>query len=506
MAAKRARNAGHSKGDSIPRTLLPDVVDAALDAIVTIDWTGRVVQWNRAAERIFGRSREDAMGEPLADLIIPPDLRSAHWAGLDRAVNGGKARILDRRIELRALRADGEEFPVELTVTRASESPAHFTGFIRDMSELKAAKLRDTSRERLLASAEDLAHLGSWELDLRTGEALWSDEMYRIHGLEAGSAEPGVELVLEHTHADDRERVRQALSTVVDNPAEIPPEGIMDEYRVLRPDGSTRHLRWHGRVEWEDGRPVRWIGAGQDISDLRLTERELQAHYALNQALREWASFEEGAVSLLRRLGTALDWHMGALWLWDDAKQSLGCRAFWTPPDVDGGAFEATTRRTTFRSGDGVPGQVWATGRPVVAGLHSNLDFVRSESANKAGLRTGLAFPAVGQGGPVLVLSFYSFDTHLPSQRLVRTLESIGGELGRFLDRHRPDLESRPLSARELDVLRLAAEGNSGPEIAEQLVLSPATVKSHFENIYEKLGVSDRAAAVAHALRVGVID
>jgi two-component system nitrate/nitrite response regulator NarL len=62
------------------------------------------------------------------------------------------------------------------------------------------------------------------------------------------------------------------------------------------------------------------------------------------------------------------------------------------------------------------------------------------------------------------------------------------------------------LSARELEVLALAADGNSGPQIAERLILSPATVKTHFQNIYEKLGVCDRAAAVARALRSGLME
>ena len=87
----------------------------------------------------------------------------------------------------------------------------------------------------------------------------------------------------------------------------------------------------------------------------------------------------------------------------------------------------------------------------------------------------------------------------------MRTLTGIGRELGRFLERRRADLVPRRISKRELDVLRLAAEGNTGPRIAEQLVLSPATVKTHFENIYDKLGVSDRAGAVAHAMRIGLI-
>ena len=87
----------------------------------------------------------------------------------------------------------------------------------------------------------------------------------------------------------------------------------------------------------------------------------------------------------------------------------------------------------------------------------------------------------------------------------MRTLTAIGAELGRFLERRRAELGPRPLSEREIEVLLLAAAGLSGPAIAERLVLSPATVKTHFEHIYVKLGVGDRASAVAQALRTGLI-
>lgn len=89
--------------------------------------------------------------------------------------------------------------------------------------------------------------------------------------------------------------------------------------------------------------------------------------------------------------------------------------------------------------------------------------------------------------------------------RLLRTLTGLGDWLGRFLDRRRASLGASPLSARQHEVLRLAAEGLSGPEIARHLVVQPATVKSHLEQIYRRLGVTDRAAAVAVALRTGLI-
>jgi two-component system nitrate/nitrite response regulator NarL len=84
-------------------------------------------------------------------------------------------------------------------------------------------------------------------------------------------------------------------------------------------------------------------------------------------------------------------------------------------------------------------------------------------------------------------------------------MTNIGRELGRFLGSRRAQLVPQQVSAREIEVLQLAAEGLSGPQIAERLFLSPSTVKTHFEHIYEKLGTGDRASAVARALRTGLI-
>ena len=360
--------------------------------------------------------------------------------------------------------------------------------------------------ERLLASAEELAGLGSWALELRTGAIMWSDGMYRIYGYEPGAVEPSTDLAVELAHPVDRARVATALQMIEHDPAAIPEGGIAAEYRIVRPDGATRVLRISGRVERnERGEPARWIGSAQDITEQRLTERELFAHHAVSQALRDWQTFDEGVMGLLRRLAEALEFPVGALWTLGPEGRLIS-RAFWTAPGFDAGDFEITTRRTTFRPGEGVPGRVWQS-REILASadLAENLTLARREAAFAAGLRTGLAFPATVEDETVAVLSFYQADRIPLDDQLLQTLTAIGRQLGRFLSRRRGDLEERRLSDRELEVLRLAAEGNTGPEIAERLVVSRATVKTHFENIYEKLGVGDRAAAVAHALRTGLI-
>jgi DNA-binding NarL/FixJ family response regulator len=149
----------------------------------------------------------------------------------------------------------------------------------------------------------------------------------------------------------------------------------------------------------------------------------------------------------------------------------------------------------------------WRTRHPIITpDIACDPLFRPRDVAIRNGLRSGLVIPAVGSDGPVAVLSLYSFERRTSSDSLIRTLTGIGSEVGRFLARRRAQLGSRPLSDRELEVLRLAAEGVSGPQIANRLVIAPSTVKTHFDHIYDKLGVDDRTAAVAHALRVGLID
>jgi PAS domain S-box-containing protein len=359
----------------------------------------------------------------------------------------------------------------------------------------------------LFAEAEELAEIGSWGLDLRTGEAMWTNGFSRIHGWEHGSVTPGVEVFLERVHPEDQERMGGLLESVMRSPETVSSDGIRAEYRAVREDGSVRTIRFHGRVESNgNGQPATWVGTAQDITDQRMTERELQAHYALSQALREWESFEEGVVGLLRRLGTALEFPAAELWTWDEERERIVPRAFWRAPGVDVEEFEALTRQLAFERGEGMPGLVWDTGEPhVTDDVLPLLVSPRRKAAESAGIRSGVAFPAIANDGPLAVVGFWSFDRRPPSERLVRTICGIGGELGRFLSGRRAELGTRRLTDRELEVLRLAAEGNSGPQIAESLFVSPSTIKTHFEHIYEKLGVGDRAAAVAHALRIGLI-
>ena len=148
----RARAAELTASEARQRAIL----EAALDAVVSIDQFARVTYVNSAFEHIFGYKAEKVTGRELGELIVPPALRDAHRQGFARHLATGQRRILDQRLELTAMRADGSEFPAEVTVTRTEPSgePA-FTGYIRDITERRRAEQElMASRARLVAASD----------------------------------------------------------------------------------------------------------------------------------------------------------------------------------------------------------------------------------------------------------------------------------------------------------------------------------------------------------------
>ena len=158
------------------------MLDASLDCVITMDDQGRVVDFNPAAERTFGYSAAEVAGQDMAALIVPPELRPRHRHGLARYLETEEAVVLDRRIEITGMRADGTLFPVELTITRIDlPGPPTFAGYLRDITdrkadeaELKASRARivdaaDAARRRLERDLHDGAQqrLVELALDLR---------------------------------------------------------------------------------------------------------------------------------------------------------------------------------------------------------------------------------------------------------------------------------------------------------------------------------------------------
>jgi len=137
------------------------VLETAMDAFVAMDHDGRVIEFNPAAERMFGHPRADVIGRELAEVIIPPAFQDAHRRGLSRYLATGEHTLLGGRIEVSARRADGTEFPVELTVTVAQMAgPPTFSAYVRDLTEQKRAAAARDSLEMQLQQAQKMEAVG----------------------------------------------------------------------------------------------------------------------------------------------------------------------------------------------------------------------------------------------------------------------------------------------------------------------------------------------------------
>jgi PAS domain S-box-containing protein len=265
------------------------ILDNAPDTIVTMDHDGLIVEFNPAAERLFGYSRADVLGKNLSETIIPPELRDAHRLGLARYLATGDGPVLDQRIDIQAMRADQTQLPVEMTIICLPVSgPPLFTGFIRDMTE----------RERSQATQRHLAAIVECTDDAIIGKT--------VDGIVT-SWNPGAERLYGYT-AD--EIIGQPISVIY-------PVDRMDEFATLQAglrrgerlaqSETVRSTRDGRRIEVSisvsplvdaSGRVVGGASIDRDISERKRAEAAILALNAdLEQRVVERTTELEAAVT-----------------------------------------------------------------------------------------------------------------------------------------------------------------------------------------------------------------
>jgi PAS domain S-box-containing protein len=470
------------------------------NAVITITGNGEVVDLNEAAERFFGVRREEALRQPVAQFLADTGTRTLDLTEFGGELSEDPSLLVDRELELTAFGPDGRPFVAELTITQAGVGSTRFILWIRDISPRKAAAAESARRLAMLAHGEEIADIGSWDWDIRTGELHWSDNLFRLFGLDPHAFTPTPERAIERMHPDDRERVRQRVQTAVST-------GQLDglEFVIVRAGGATRHMQSIvASVEKEQGVPRRLLGTVQDVTERRQIAMEIAGHIAIEEVLASWNSLEDGAERLLARLGEAMNFAVGVLWLRRD--DVLIPWSVWSSGSIEASELEAAGHAVHAGPDQAPPVEAWLSRQPVLLDLSDAQAFKGRDAALRAGLRGALALPAVTGDLTLAVLEFYSRESLQPSATLRRSLTGMGQELGYFFARHGGELRPQELTGRELEILQLAGQGMSTKAIAQHLTVSPLTVKSHFANIYAKWKVSDRASAVAKALREGVME
>lgn len=257
------------------------MLQSALDAIVTMDHLGHVLEFNPAAEQIFGRSRGDVLGREMADLLIPPALRARHREGLARYLVTGKSSLIGRRVDAQAMRADGSEFPVELTIARVDvPGPALFTAYIRDITERRQTELALTESEdryRRLVERSPMAIAIHAE-----GKFVFvNDAAVRLLGAGQPSDIIG-RSIFDVVHPDFWDLVRERAKKQTADGMEVP---LLEE-KIIRIDGQVIDVEVAGMPFTYEGKP-----AGQiviwDITRRKRAEQQLSSAEAKYRTLVE---------------------------------------------------------------------------------------------------------------------------------------------------------------------------------------------------------------------------
>jgi PAS domain S-box-containing protein len=278
----RRTDAERNLNDATER--LQAMIASANDAVITIDEQSKIVDWNKAAERMFGWKRQEALGETLTQLIIPAGYRAHHDAGIERFLRDGSGgQIFNRRVETLALHRNGQEFQAELSVWPVKTAEGYtFSSFIRDISRRKAA-------EKALADSEAkyrkvVENVNEGILVTAAGRILYANpRALELTGLddETAKSKPFIEFI----HPDDRERVlgnhlRRLKGEAVENHY---------QFRVIHRSGDVRWLEISAVVfEWQNAPAT--LNFLTDVTERRQIEQDMRAALARERELSELKS------------------------------------------------------------------------------------------------------------------------------------------------------------------------------------------------------------------------
>ena len=229
------------------------------------------VSWTDGLYSIYGLTRESfpATYEGYLDRVHPDD-RERVARTIGAALEQGGSFEFEERI----IRPDGTIrtlLSVGRVVRDLNEAPLQLIGVCRDITDEKRAQHALERREKELAHAQAIAHLGSWVFDVAADSISWSDEMYRIYGIE--KSQLTYEKYLSLIHPDDRDIVTSNVSRAFETGSPF-----THEHRIMRPDGTERIVLGFGEAEvGADGRVVSMIGTAQDVTDQRRAESQARA-------------------------------------------------------------------------------------------------------------------------------------------------------------------------------------------------------------------------------------
>jgi PAS domain S-box-containing protein len=394
----------------------------APDGIVIADPKSYYVDANASMCQMLGYTREELIGLHASDIVVQDEIQQ-----IEPAIAAISAKTGYRR-EWKFRRKDGSVFAADVMATMMPDG--NMTGMIRDVTERKLAEEKLRLHEAVLRETGHIARVGGWSFEVATGKGYWTDEVARIHDLDP-AAQVSKEIGLSYYSAESRQRIELALQEAVQHgtPYDL-------ELEIKTAAGNHKWIRTIGHPITEQGKVVRVRGSFQDITERKHAELRLKLQYAVTLVLAEGASLERTSQKIIETLGEGLGWDLGELWKVDRVSQVLRRSEVWHPPSTEFLEFATASAKMTFVRGQGLPGRVWALGRPEWSpDIMQDPGFMRRALIGPMGLHGWIGFPIMLRNEILGVVGFFSTEVQQPDNELLAMLSTLGVQLGQFIEK-----------------------------------------------------------------------
>ncbi len=403
-----------------------ETFEQAAVGLTRVDLNGVLVEFNQKFCDMLGYTREELLGKAIRDITHPDDFGQGSQFRAQLVDGIAKSRAGEKRF----VRKDGTVMWARRTMSTACDAagrPQYVISVVEDITE------RKETDERYRATF-DSAPVGIMHTGIEDDRILHvNPRLSEMLGFSQGELLEMAtdDLLPADLRNTDRGNYREKMLS-----GEM--KTFSSERKFMRKDGSTLWVnRTVSLVRDASGKPEYFIRIVEDITDRMLASQRLAMEHAVTRVLAEAASVDEAMPKLIKTMCEATGWAYGSHWSWSETEKTLLRKVFWSDFAMDLGGDEVVPwTRLRYRNPGGPVSRAWFEKQPTwIEDLRKNDTFNRRFTALKLGLHSAFAFPVTGGGETIGIMEFYGREVRRPDEMLLQIADSIGRQIGQFIQR-----------------------------------------------------------------------
>ncbi|BAY08505.1 GAF domain-containing protein [Calothrix sp. NIES-2098] len=463
------------------RNFISAVLDTVSALVIVLNPQGKIVRFNQACEQITGYSFDEVRDRYFWNLFLVLEEVEPVKAIFEQ-LRAGHISPTSHNYESSWRTKDGSLRLISWSNTILQDyegSVEYIIGTGIDITDSKQAEAALRESKRFAESVTENSTSMIYVLDLDTMTGIYTNKnLGEFVGYSPeDAAKIGANLLPTIIHPDDLQ-IRMLYYQQFPN---MPDGEIVEfEQRIKHISGEWRWL-WHRETVFKrraDGTPHQVMGSAQDITERKRAQKHLIAQYAITRVLAESNSISEATSQILQAICESLGWDVSEIWMVNQQANVLDFLDLWHSDSLDMHEFKKLSQEITFAPGIGLPGRVWASGEPVwLIDVVSDMNFLRNQIAQQAGLHGAFGFPIRSEHKILGAIACFSHQIQQYDADLVKIMNSIGEQVGQFIQRQQAKEELQRQNLRSQLFTEITLKIRQSLQIEEILQISVTEVQ-----------------------------